>query len=501
MNDGDKTIECLVQQIDQARRTIVELKATTSRSRQIQDRLRENEDMFTLHFSLSNDVMFSYDNRFRVLSVSPNVERMLGYRPEELVGRAFHELGVLEPADLDRAMDNAMHVLSGGVITATVYRFITKSGLRRFGEVSGVPLRQGEKIAGVVSVARDVTERIQMEEELERHRTHLEALVEERAAELVQANERLRQEMQELVQAREALDRSGKKLHAYRTNLEDLVRERTAALTTANEILVREVEERKRVQKALAEQEEKYRLYFSLSNDVMFSWDNEFRVLSVSPNVERLLGYRPEELVGRQFHELDLLDPADMKEALENAAHLLAGRRVSSSIYRFIARDGTMKFGELTEVPITRDGKVVNIITVAREITERIELLESLRDREETAQALLNATADSLILLDPAGKVLALNEAAALRLGKDVESILWSRIDEHIPREMANQRKAFFDEVIRTGRPVSFMDERRGRRFHNSLYPVRDTRGRVSRVAVYTKEIPSNACGGDPAQT
>ncbi|HOS96797.1 MAG TPA: PAS domain S-box protein, partial [Deltaproteobacteria bacterium] len=271
MND-DKTIECLVQQLDQARRTIVELKAAASRFKQMQDRLRENEDQFTLHFSLSNDVMFCYDSRFSVLNVSPNVERVLGYRPDELIGRAFHELGVLDAADLDRAKDNALHVLSGGVIPATVYRFITKSGLRRFGEVSGVPLRQGEKITGVISVARDVTERIQMEEELDRHRTHLEALVEERAAELVKANERLRQEMQELMQTRQALDQTGKKLDAYRTNLEDLVRERTAALTTANEILTREVEERKRMEHALSDQEEKYRLYFSLSNDVMFSW-------------------------------------------------------------------------------------------------------------------------------------------------------------------------------------------------------------------------------------
>lgn len=489
MKELPKTSEQLLRELDQARRTIAELKETASHFKRLQDTLLENEEGFLLHFSLSNDVMFSYDSDFRVQSVSPNVERLLGYRPEDLIGKTFHEVGVLDPADMEKAMDNAMHVLSGGVVYASIYRFITRDGLHKFGEVSGVPMKRGGMIIGVISVARDITERMRMEEELQRYRSHLEDVVSERTAEILQANERLREEMHDRMQAREDLRESELKLSAYRGNLESLVKERTAALTTANEVLTREVEERRRAQKALSENEEKYRLYFSLSNDVMFSWDNEFRVLSVSPNVERLLGYRPDELVGRVFHELDVLDPADMEEALENAMHLLAGRKVSSSIFRFITKDGRKKFGELTEVPVTRDGKVVKIITVAREITERIELLDSLRDCEETTQALLNATADSLILLDPAGKVLALNKAAAQRLGKDVNAILWSRIYDHIPKDVAKQRKVFFDEVLNSGKPLSFIDERHGKYYQNSLYPVRDPRGKVSRIAVYTREI------------
>ena len=241
--------------------------------------------------------------------------------------------------------------------------------------------------------------------------------------------------------------------------------------------------------RTIAESEEKYRAHFSLSNDVMFHWDNQFRVTGVSPNVQRILGYRPEELVGRHFHELNVLDPADRGEALENAMHLLSGKKVYSSIFRFITKDGASKFGELSEVPIIRDGKVVEMICVAREITERIETLEALREREETAQALLNACTNSLILLDPSGTVLALNDTAARILGKTVKEIVRTPIADHVTRDVIIRRKPYFDQVISSGKPVRFTDEDQGRSFALSLFPAKDSQGKVIRIAVYEQEI------------
>ena len=280
-----------------------------------------------------------------------------------------------------------------------------------------------------------------------------------------------------------------KELKKHSDLLDDLVKERTAELRAENEVLTREFEEYKRIKAALYENEEKYRIHFSLSNDVMFHWDNQFRVKGVSPNVERILGYRPDELIGKQFHELNVLDPADLEEAMENALLLLSGEKVYSSIFRFITKDGASKFGELSEVPIILDGKVVEVISVAREITERIEILESLREREETAQALLNACTDSLLLLDPSGTVLALNDAAARILGKPVKDILRSPITDHVTKDVILRRKPYFDQVIRSGKPMRFTDETKGKSFAISLFPAKDAQGKVIRIAVYGQEI------------
>ena len=297
-----------------------------------------------------------------------------------------------------------------------------------------------------------------------------------------------RRTIADLEQAASESRQAAEELKKQADLLDDLARERTVELKAANEVLNLEFEEYKRIEAALQETEEKYRIHFSLSNDVMFHWDNQFRIKGVSPNVERILGYRPEEIVGRQFHELNVLDPADLEEAFENALLLLSGKKVYSSIFRFIAKDGAHKFGELSEVPIMRDGKIVEVISVAREITERIEILESLREREETAQALLNACTDSLILLDPSGTVLALNDTAARIMGKTVKEIVRSPITDHVAKEVIIRRKPYFDQVISSGKPLRFTDENLGRSFAISLFPAKDSQGKVIRIAVYGQE-------------
>ncbi len=158
-----------------------DLEAETRRLRQVEHELYQDHERYRIHFTLTNDVIYSLDPEFRVLSVSPSAEKMLGYRPEELIGRPFQELNVLAPEYLERAASDVFKVLSGKKIDATVYQFIARDGRRIFGEVSGVPLVHDGKAVAVVSVARDITERKQFEDvlcskekELEVRKRHLE---------------------------------------------------------------------------------------------------------------------------------------------------------------------------------------------------------------------------------------------------------------------------------------------------------------------------------------
>jgi PAS domain S-box-containing protein len=141
--------------------------------------LRETADKYHIHFSLANDVIYTTDENFVIQSVSPSVERVLGYKPEELVGRSFADLNVITPEYLDKAIKETLMVLSGERIISSTYQFITKDGAIRFGEVSGVPFIRDGKARAVISVARDITERIEMEKSLreseERFRTIYES--------------------------------------------------------------------------------------------------------------------------------------------------------------------------------------------------------------------------------------------------------------------------------------------------------------------------------------
>jgi PAS domain S-box-containing protein len=129
--------------------------------------------------------------------------------------------------------------------------------------------------------------------------------------------------------------------------------------------------ERKQAEEALRESESLYRLHFDNVSDVIYSVDREFKLINISPSVERVLGYNPEELVGRPFQELNLLAPEYLEQAASDAMRVLGGERISSAEYQFIARDGTKKWGGVSGAPLVRDGQVVALISVARDITER----------------------------------------------------------------------------------------------------------------------------------
>jgi PAS domain S-box-containing protein len=182
------------------------------------------------------------------------------------------------------------------------------------------------------------------------------------------------------------LDLAERELVKANAELESRVKQRTAELVRANETLRAEIAERKQAEAALRESEERYRLHFENVTDVVYSITPELRVLGMSPSVERHLGYRPEELIGRPLQDLNLLAPEYLEAALSDTLRVLAGERIDSAVYEFIARDGTRKLGEVSGAPLFREGEVVAVVAVARDISERVRAEEqikaSLREKE-----------------------------------------------------------------------------------------------------------------------
>lgn len=143
-------------------------------------------------------------------------------------------------------------------------------------------------------------------------------------------------------------------------------------------VLSREGIWRRQAVKALQESEEKYRLHFENAFDIIFSIDHNFRITSISPSVERILGYKSKELMGKLFQDLKLFPPEYLNKVLFDTKRVLAGDEIALSKYEFICKDGTRKFAEVSSAPMIRDGKVVATVSVARDITERLRAERSL---------------------------------------------------------------------------------------------------------------------------
>ncbi|MEA3339629.1 MAG: ATP-binding protein [Chloroflexota bacterium] len=138
--------------------------------------LRESEARYRLLVETANDAICALDTDLRVTDVNPYAEQAIGYSRDEFIGRTFLELGVLAPASLDQAIENTASVLAGERVSGAVYEFITKDGRHLLGELSGAPIYREGRVAGVLTIARDVTERERVEEALRRRVEELAVL-------------------------------------------------------------------------------------------------------------------------------------------------------------------------------------------------------------------------------------------------------------------------------------------------------------------------------------
>lgn len=125
----------------------------------------------------------------------------------------------------------------------------------------------------------------------------------------------------------------------------------------------------------------------------------------------------------------------------------------------------------------------------SHDIMRRQRAERALQESEETARALLNASGDRALLLDRKGNILSLNGTAAEALGKSREDLLGVMVFSLFPESLGSRRRAFHEQVVTTGTPVHYEDERDGRCLETHVYPIPDTRDRVARVALFSRDV------------
>ncbi len=148
--------------------------------------LRTSEERFRNIAEISADWIWEIDAERRYTFVSPTVERTLGFRPEEMLGRSAFELMPAERA----AATSANFQLVNRTFTNIEHLLYRKDGTEMICLSSGTPVLDANgKPIGLRGVNHDITARKAIEKELATHRLHLESLVASRTAELEQARD------------------------------------------------------------------------------------------------------------------------------------------------------------------------------------------------------------------------------------------------------------------------------------------------------------------------
>jgi PAS domain S-box-containing protein len=235
--------------------------------------------------------------------------------------------------------------------------------------------------------------------------------------------------------------------------------------------------------------EDKYYTLFLNAADIVAVVDLDGNLIDVNPKIEAELGVSRDELIGRNLARPRVLTQESADRIRFHLREIAEGK--AQAVFEINARtiDGVLMPFEVNAVPIRQEGVITAVQANLRNIRDRHEKEQALRNSEETSRVLMNAAASTAFLIDTEGIVLAANEQALKRMGKTAEELVGKPLAGFLPPDLGEARRQRGRDVIRTGQPLHFEDEWAGRTYSSSIHPIQDEKGRVIKLAIYSKDI------------
>ncbi|MEN6459150.1 MAG: PAS domain S-box protein [Thermoguttaceae bacterium] len=365
MNDAQKTKQQLIEELALLRRRVAAFEANPTgdvpASTDVTEAEQDRDRLQAILTAAIECLPFEFfalgtDGRYLCINAASR-DRFgngVGKRPDEYAP---------DPATLQLWQENNRRALAGEKVQGEFQRQIGDQTRYFLNVIS--PIRQAEKLYGILGINIDITDRKLAEQALERARDELEQRVEER----------------------------------------------TAELTAANEKLQREVEDRRRADEALRQIEERQRSLLEACPDAVLLCNQDGRILFASRQTWKLLRIPDEEdLVGRSV--LDFVVESDRSRLTANITNVLAGNLRRGTEYTFLRRDGSTVSTEASSAPIfDAAGKPEGAMSVIRDITSRKRVETALRASEERFRIAFEEAPVGMVMVVQGATITRVNRA------------------------------------------------------------------------------------------
>ena len=456
------------QQISALSLRNLQLNRTLAEQKRTEEMLQRQKALIASILESSSEAIFATDAAGTYLSINSAGARMLGCRPEEVIGRTDLDLLPAPTAREFRKTDEQVMASGQAYVRDEIGRI---GGKPRTFLAHKTPWRDhAGQIAGVIGVSSDITERHRAEEELKRSENLLQKIfgtlpiglwIADKDGKLLRGNPagvkiwgadpRVPPSEYGVLRARRlpsgeavapddgALSRTlreGVTIADERLEIEAFDGQKKIILNTTAPVLDergkilgaivvnQDITARSRAEEALRESERLYRSILDASPDDITITDLEGRIQIVSPSALKMFGCaREDQMVGRCA--LDFIDPGERERAAADIARLRQGLVTGPvgyrSEYRGLRADGSAFDVEVNGEYI-RDGAgiPVRMILVVRDITDRKRAEERLRLQAR----LLNAVREAVSATDLDGRIQYWGRGAEKLFGYSAEEVM-----------------------------------------------------------------------------
>ncbi|MFW5857577.1 MAG: PAS domain S-box protein [Planctomycetota bacterium] len=205
---------------------------------------------------------------------------------------------------------------------------------------------------------------------------------------------------------------------------------------------------RRQAEADLRRSEEQFRSFVVNANDIVYSLDPDGIFTYVSPNWADRLGHPADEVIGTTFKRH--VHPEDIPRC-EAFLHeiLTTGEKLADVEYRVRHRDGSWRWHASNGGAVfDEDGVPLYYVGIARDITERKQMVDRIEEQIRFRESLLAAVAIPLYYKDTAKRYLGCNPAFSAFSGASVADLQGKTAYDTLPPDLAAECDRYDDELL-----------------------------------------------------
>lgn len=422
---------------------------------------------------------------------------MSGYTAEDLTNRTIFDF--IAPEDVNALASASLRLQQEGHITLML-SLSHRSGEAKRVNISAYPLFKDGRLAGSTAIITDITSRIKLEKELQEKDLLFKTIVEAspdnititdlhgtvmysspRAAEMFGVENSdlfIGRNLLEFIDPSchaKAIDRITGMVEGERYGAEDYKAIKTDGTPFYIEVngefihddqgrpqkmlfVVRDITRRKEIEEDLTKTKALFETLINTVNDAVYEISPEGILVFISPVIERIIGYTPDQLTGKHF--LSFVFEED-RARIAKAFEEITKTDFRGYEFRLNSKSGGTHWIRTNTNPIIEDGVLVAYRGVLSDIHQRKSTELAASSAEKKYSRLFESMAQGVVYQDVEGKIFSANPSAVRLLGLTLEQMQgitsidprWRAIHPDGTEFPGTEHPAMI--ALKTGKPVT----------------------------------------------